>query len=125
MPKKALFYLIAVLAGVATAVAGNSLYQPIHLADLEKAEIFYFYSDYCHYCQQLKPYIESIAEKREIVMCNVNSMDNNCSSIASSLGWKRILTPTLVVKAEKEFVFVGYSQVKQALDTINALEGQK
>lgn len=125
MPKKVLFYLIAALAGVAAATAGNILYKPILLTDLKNAEIFYFYSDHCPYCQQLKPYINLTAKKREIVMCNVDSIDDRCSSIASSLGLKYIPVPALVVKAEREFVFVGYNQIKQVLDVINELEKGK
>lgn len=124
MLKKALFYLLAVLVGATVAVVGNIYYQEERggIANIiEDADIYYFYSDYCHYCQQVKPYIEVLAEKYEIKFCNVAEMDENCSKISSSLNIKYV--PTLVISAEeKDYVFVGY---KEVMDVINTIKGLK
>ncbi|KUJ94299.1 MAG: Thioredoxin (Trx-1) [Archaeoglobus fulgidus] len=117
MLNKAAFYILAVFVGSAAAVVGSSLYQPPLPQD---GEVFYFYSDYCHYCQQLKPYISDLMEKREIKLCNVASMDEECSSLASSLGIKYV--PTMVVRADRDYTFVGFNEVMKAINQLGGVE---
>lgn len=129
MLKKAAFYILAVLAGSVAAVVGNSLYNPASVLqdeevfhsyhDQQDVEVYYFYSDECHFCQQLKPYINDLAAKREIKTCNVASMDEECASLASSLGLKYV--PAMVVRADRDYVFVGYSEVMNAIKQLGGM----
>ena len=62
MRLRILAYAMVALAGILTAVLGSLVYPPIAIS-AENSKIYFFFSDYCHHCQEVKPYVEEIAKK--------------------------------------------------------------
>uniref|UniRef100_A0A7C3VE59 Thioredoxin n=1 Tax=Archaeoglobus fulgidus TaxID=2234 RepID=A0A7C3VE59_ARCFL len=110
MVSKAVFYTAAVISGVILAVAGNALYQNI---EFENARIYFFYSDSCPKCLEVKPYVEKFAERHNLTWCNVANMDSDCSRIAKELGIRYV--PSLVVVDREIRVFVGSGDVMRVV----------
>ncbi len=115
MVRKAIFYAVAVISGILVAVAGNALYYNAN-SDLhaQTAKIYFFYSDSCPHCREVKPYVEEFAKKHNLTWCNVAEMSSNCSKIAEELGIKYV--PTLVLINEEVRVFTGSDEVMRAIE---------
>jgi len=111
---KAAFYAIAVISGVLAAVVGNALYHNFNSDLGAQAKIYFFYSDSCPHCREVKPYVEEFAKTHNLTWCNVAEMDANCSKIAQEFGIKYV--PTLVIMDEEAHVFVGSDEVRTAIE---------
>ncbi|WP_456468322.1 thioredoxin family protein [Archaeoglobus sp.] len=125
MYKKLAFYAVAIILGISVAIVGNSVYYQddltILLNSLDNAKIYFFYSDGCPHCKEVKPYVQKIAEKYNITFCNVGSLHGDCSEVLTKMKLKYV--PTLVfITTHKSYVFVGSNEV---LEVINAIEGRK
>ncbi|MET1124441.1 MAG: thioredoxin family protein, partial [Archaeoglobaceae archaeon] len=86
-------YVLAAIAGVLTAVVGSYIYES--QTQLTVGKIYFFYSDYCPHCAEVKPYVEEVASKYDITFCNVANMSDECLSIAEKLQVKYV--PTIAV----------------------------
>lgn len=113
MAGKATFYAVAVFSGILAAVAGNMLYFNIAFSETHGAKFYFFYSDYCPHCDEVKPYVEEFAKDHNLTWCNVAELDANCSQIVEKLGIKYV--PTLVVMNGETHIFTGSSEVMRAL----------
>lgn len=115
MVSKATFYAAAIISGVVLAVVGNTLYYGSnHNINLQNAKIYFFYSDSCPHCREVKPYVEEFAEKHNLTWCNVAKMDSNCSRVAKELRIKYV--PTLVVMDKETRIFIGSNEVMRAIE---------
>ncbi|WP_456330051.1 thioredoxin family protein [Archaeoglobus sp.] len=115
MVNKAVFYAAAIISGVILAAAGNTLYYGSnHDINLQNAKIYFFYSDSCPHCREVKPYVKEFAEKHNLTWCNVAKMDSNCSKVAEELGIRYV--PTLVVIDKETHVFIGSDEVMKAIE---------
>ncbi|WP_202319225.1 thioredoxin family protein [Archaeoglobus neptunius] len=125
MVSKPLFYTTAVLLGVFAAVLGSVFFHHNDMSELlrtiDSAKIYYFYSDYCPHCREVKPYISKLAGKYSITYCNVLDLSDECAGIKKKLNIEYI--PTLVfITDESNYVFTGSNEV---INVINAVEGIK
>ncbi len=115
MVSKAIFYAAAIISGIILAVAGNALYHGgNHDIGLKNAKIYFFYSDSCPHCLEVKPYVEEFAEKHNLTWCNMAKMDSNCSKVAEELGIERV--PTLVVMDKETHIFIGSDEVMKVIE---------
>ncbi|MEG9193823.1 MAG: thioredoxin family protein [Candidatus Methanoglobus sp.] len=115
MRPRILAYVIVALAGILSAVLGSLVYPPTAIST-ENSKIYFFFSDYCPHCQEVKPYVEEIAKKRSITFCNVESMGGECSRIAEQFGLKYV--PTMIILNNETKIYVGSNEVMRAIEVL-------
>jgi thiol-disulfide isomerase/thioredoxin len=121
--KKYIFYAIAAIAGVIAAVFAYFAFpssETSHIAtsDVETyAAIYYFYSPNCHYCQQIKPFIQEMAQKYPITFCKLENLTTNCKAVAQEIKLRGV--PTIVIKNENTTVLFGAKEVLKLEEVLN------
>jgi len=113
---KKYFYLLAVAVGLLAAVSANVVYDSYF--KVQASEIYFFYSDYCPHCREVKPYVDEFAKFHSLIYCNVDNLSAECLEIAEKVGVRFV--PTIVVFNEEFRVFVGSTEVMKFL---RGLEG--
>lgn len=120
MPRKMLYYIVVAFLGVCTVIAGDVIYGSggnlNNVGNWRHLDIYYFYSDTCPHCQEVKPYIMNLSKRYNITFCNVKSLDEECLKIARELEVK--YTPTIVVKNKGTSIFVGSNEVIKFTKTL-------
>ncbi len=113
---KTLFYSIAATLGILSAVVGSYLFQP-HIMS-ESLSIYFFYSDSCPHCKQVKPHVAELADRFNLTYCNVAKLNGKCLEIAQELKLKYV--PTLVVfQNDTTSVYVGSDEVMNFIEEVS------
>ncbi len=113
---KTLFYSIAATLGILSAVVGSYLFQP-HITS-ESLSIYFFYSDSCPHCKQVKPHVAELADRFNLTYCNVAKLSGKCLEIAQELKLKYV--PTLVVfQNNTTSVYVGSDEVMNFIEEVS------
>ncbi len=113
---KVLFYFLAAALGVFSAVAGSYVFQP-HISVNESISVYFFYSDSCPHCKQVKPHVAELAKRFNVTYCNVANMSGRCLEIAEKLKLRYV--PTLVVfQNNSSSVYVGSDEVMKFIGEV-------
>ncbi len=113
---KVLFYFLAAMLGVSAAVAGSYVFQP-HISVNESLSIYFFYSDSCPHCKQVKPHVAELADKFKVTYCNIASLSGKCLEVAEKLRLKYV--PTLVVfQNNSSSIYVGSDEVMKFIKEV-------
>ncbi len=114
--KEKVIYVLVALAGISAAVLVYAVATGSGSVE-DGRGIYYFYSPNCHYCQQVKPFIEEMAKKYPIVFCQIESLSEDCKNIEEKAKIKYI--PTVVVVSESGMtVLTGVNQVLQLEEVV-------
>jgi thiol-disulfide isomerase/thioredoxin len=111
--RRKIFYVLAAIAGTLAAAFVYFAFPTTPSSPTDGSEtysgIYYFYSPSCHYCQQVKPYIEEMAQKYPITFCQVENFNSECKAVAEEIKLQGV--PTIAIKNGKTTVLVGASEV--------------
>ncbi len=111
---KILFYFTAAVLGILLATAGTYIF-PSPATAKENLSIYFFYSDYCPHCREVKPHVAELAKKFNVTYCNVADLSGKCLNIATEFKLKYV--PTLVVFQNKtSSVYVGTNEVERFIE---------
>jgi len=78
-------------------------------------KMYFFYKDGCPACEKVKPTVSSLAEKINIIFCNVKEMNSECLNVSKSI--KLYAVPTMAIKQDGSFfeVYVGADRISELL----------
>ena len=85
----------------------------------ETTKVYFFYSDYCPHCNKVKPLVDAVASKLNLMYCSMDEeLSGECYRLAEENGVYAV--PTLIVyEGENKTVLVGEDEVENFLKSLS------
>jgi outer membrane lipoprotein-sorting protein len=82
--------------------------------------VFFFYSPYCPYCEEVKPYVTNLTKKYtnfKFVFCNINNCNGTCKEVMEK--YRILFVPTIVVFGKNNTtVLTGTTEIRNNLERV-------